>query len=174
MATQGRGPAGEGLWRLRYETAARANEVLALDVEDPDLPSKRGRVRSEGGAIDWVFWQTGATQLLLRLIGDWRGGPLFLADRRPTRAVASLDPTTGRVRLSDRRAADLFASSTGWTLHQLRHSAVTHAAEEGTNLPTLLGRSGPASVRPLERYAHPGPEAVARAVVEADLARRRR
>jgi hypothetical protein len=24
---------------------------------------------------------------------------------------------------------------TGWTLHQLRHLALTHAAEDGTNLP---------------------------------------
>jgi integrase/recombinase XerD len=166
----------KALWRLLYETAARANEVLGLDIEDLDLPSKRGRVRSKGGAIDWVFWQTGAAQLLPRLVRDRRSGPLFLAERRPTRAVATLDldPTTSRARLSYRRAADLFASSTGWTLHQLRHSALTHAAEDGTNLPTLLARSRHASVRSLERYARPGPEAVARAVAEADPARRRR
>ena len=63
---------------------------------------------------------------------------------------------------------------TGWSLHQLRHSALTHAAEDGTNLPLLLARSRHASVRSLERYARPGPEAVARAVAEADPARRRR
>jgi integrase/recombinase XerC/integrase/recombinase XerD len=29
------------LWRLRYETAARANELLALDVEDLNLANRR-------------------------------------------------------------------------------------------------------------------------------------
>jgi hypothetical protein len=45
---------------------------------------------------------------------------------------------------------------TGWRLHQLRHSALTHAAEDGTNLPLLLARSRHASVRSLERYARLG------------------
>jgi hypothetical protein len=56
-----------------------------------------------------------------------------------------------------RRAAELFQARTGWTLHQLRHSALTHAAEDGTNLPLLLARSRHASVRSLERYAAPAP-----------------
>lgn len=167
----------KALWRLAYETAARANEVLGLDVEDLDLADKRARVRSKGGATEWVFWQTGAARLLPRLLAGRRAGPVFLAGRRPTRVVASLDvdEATGRARLSYRRAAQLFADATGgWTLHQLRHSALTHAAEDGTNLPVLLARSRHASVRSLERYARPGPEAVARAVAEADPAARRR
>jgi hypothetical protein len=97
----------------------------------------------------------------------WPAGPAdrcSLGDRRPTRAVAGLDldPTSGRARLSYRRAAELFRVRTGWTLHQLRPSALTHAAEDGTNLPLLLARSRHASVRSLEPYARPGPEAVAR------------
>jgi integrase/recombinase XerD len=59
--------------------------------------------------------------------------------------------------LSYRRAAQLFQASTGWTLHQLRHSALTHAAEDGTSLPLLLARVRHASVRLLERYAAPDP-----------------
>ena len=62
----------------------------------------------------------------------------------------------------------------GWTLHQLRHSLLTHEAEDGTSTPMLLARSRHASVRSLERYAHPGPEAVARHVAAADPAARRR
>jgi integrase/recombinase XerD len=163
------------LWRLLYETAARANELLALDVEDLDLGNRRARVRSKGGAVEWVFWRTGSAQLLPRLLAGRTGGPVFLGDRRPSRAVAGLDldPTSGRARLSYRRAAELFQGRTGWTLHQLRHSALTHAAEDGTNLPLLLARSRHASVRSLERYARPGPEAVARHLAETDPARRR-
>lgn len=166
----------KALWRLLYETAARANEVLGLDVADLDLASKRGRVRSKGGALEWVFWQTGTAQLLPRLLSGRTAGPVFLADRLPTRAAPSLDidPVTGRARLSYRRAAALFAEHTGWALHQLRHSALTHAAEDGTNLPLLLARSRHASVRSLERYARPGPEAVARSVAQTDPARRRK
>ena len=165
------------LWRLLYETAARANEILSLDSEDLDLPNKRARVRSKGGATEWVFWQTGAALLLPRLLAERTTGPVFLADRRPTRAVPTVDrcPLTGRARLSYRRAAELFSEATGsWTLHQLRHSALAHAAEDGTNTPILLARSRHASVRSLERYARPGPEAVARHVAEHDPARRRR
>ena len=67
-------------------------------------------------------------------------------------------PLTGRARLSYRRAAELFSDATGgWTLHQLRHSALTHAAEDGTNTPILLARSRHASVRSLERYAPQAP-----------------
>jgi hypothetical protein len=67
-------------------------------------------------------------------------GPVFLGDRRPIQAVAGLDldPTSGRPRLSYRRAAELFHARTGWTLHQLRHSTLTHTPEDGTNLPVLL------------------------------------
>jgi len=165
------------LWRLLYETAARANEILALDVGDLDLPNKRARVRSKGGATEWVFWQTAAALLLPRLLAGRTTGPVFLADRQPTLAVPSIDrcPVTGRARLSYRRAAELFSHATnGWTLHQLRHSALTHAAEDGTNTPILLARSRHASVRSLERYARPSPEAVARHVAEHDPARRRR
>jgi len=36
-------------WRLLYESAARANEILSLDIDDLDLPNKRARVRSKGG-----------------------------------------------------------------------------------------------------------------------------
>jgi integrase/recombinase XerD len=163
--------------QIRYETAARANEILSLDIEDLDLPNKRARVRSKGGATEWGFWQTGAALLLLRLLAGRTSGPVFPADRQPTQAVPSVDlcSVTGHARLSYRRAAELFSDATdGWTLHQLRHSALTLAAEDGTNTPILLARSRHASVRSLERYARPGPEAVARHVAEHDPARRRR
>ena len=175
------------LWWVLYETAARAEEVLTLDVSDLDLPSKRARVISKGGKTEWVFWQTGAATLLPRLLAGRTRGPVFLADRRPTRAVATVDqcPVTGRARLSYRRAAERFEHATrpladrvdraqGWTLHQLRHAQLTHEAENGTNTATLLARSRHASVRSLERYARPGPEAVAAHVAASDPAARRR
>ncbi|MEU7900613.1 hypothetical protein AB0B45_48270 [Nonomuraea sp. NPDC049152] len=109
----------------------------------------------KGGAIEWIHWQTGTALLLPRLLAGRAQGPVFLTDRKPTRPVASLGlcPITGRARLSYRRAAEIFEYSTrhlahpdatadqlaeldGWTLHQLRHSQLTHEAESGTNTPS--------------------------------------
>jgi len=154
----------KGLRRLLYETAARATEILTLDIADLDPVNKRARVISKGGDTEWVYYQTGAALLLPRLLAGRRRGPVFLADRTPTRAVPGLDlcPITGRARLSYRRAAELFEHATrplaaaagqdhGWTLHQLRHSALTHDAEAGTNTPMLLARSRHASATDPDR-----------------------
>ena len=52
----------KALWRLLYETAARASEALAINVEDLDLDNKRVRVCSKGGDTDWLHFQTGAAR----------------------------------------------------------------------------------------------------------------
>jgi integrase len=163
------------LWRLLYETAARTSEALKLDVDDLDLANKRARIVAKGGAVEFIHWQTPTARLLARLVAGRTSGPVFLADRAPTRPVppSELDRVSGHARLSYRRAAHLFRQTTGWTLHQLRHSALTHEAEDGTNTPMLLARSRHASVRSLERYARPSPEAVARHVANRDPAARR-
>src|SRR5512132_1291388 len=118
----------KALWRLLCETAARASEALAINVEDLDLDNKRVRVCSKGGDTDWLHFQSGSARLLPRLIGERTRGPLFLADRRPipARTPATVDrcPETGRGRLNYRRAEALFReASGGWTLHPLRTSA---------------------------------------------------
>jgi integrase/recombinase XerD len=112
---------------------------------------------------------------LPRLIADRSRGPLFLSDRRPAPArmpaAADLCPHTGRARLSYRRAEELFSTASGrWTLHQLRHSAITHLAEADVGLPLLMAKSRHTSLRSLQRYARPGPEAVAKLTAERHLA----
>jgi Phage integrase family len=47
------------LWRMLYETAARASEILALNVEDLDLEQRRAPIRSKGGDIEFVYWAPG-------------------------------------------------------------------------------------------------------------------
>jgi integrase len=172
------------LWRLLYETAARAEEVLSSNINDLDLENKRLRVRRKGGDADWLHFQSGSARLLPRVIGDRRAGPIFLAERRPaparTPAAADLCPVTGRGRLSYERAEYLFklnsfkVDSKGWTLHQLRHSALTHLAEAGVSLPLLMAKSGHQNLRSLQRYARPGDEAVAAMTAAHDPAVRRR
>jgi site-specific recombinase XerD len=44
------------LWRMLYETAARAEEVLTLDVADLDLQFRRARTVSKGGDAEYLHW----------------------------------------------------------------------------------------------------------------------
>ena len=80
----------------------------------------------------------------------------------------------GRARLSYQQAEALFSEASGGaTLHQLRHSALTHDAEDGTGTPMLMARTGHTSVRSLAKYARVSAEALQRHQAEHDPARRR-
>ena len=166
------------LFRMLYETAARAQEVLRLNVEDLDQSRKRATTVRKGGAVDILHWQTGTARLLPYVVSGRNRGPLFLAERPPSLrrapAASDLDPTIGHARLSYRRAAEIFTEvSGGATLHQLRHSAITHLAEEGVPLPLLMAKSRHESLKTLQRYARPSAEAVAELTAAHDPARRR-
>lgn len=165
------------LWWLLYETAARANEVLALDIADLDLPRRRAVVIGKGGRAELIGWETKTARLLPRLLHSRKRGPVFLADIAPAPgrqpALADLDPDSGRARLSYRRAAQIFSqASGGWTLHQLRHSRLTHLAEAGVALPLLMTKSRHASLTSLAVYAKPTFDAVAAATAALDPDRR--
>jgi integrase len=162
-------------WRMAYETAARSAELLALDVEDLDLANRCAKVRRKGGAIDVIVWQTKTARLLPRLLKGRKSGPVFVTERKARVALpaADLDPS-GRARLSYQQAAALFPEASGGaTLHQLRHSALTHDAELGTGTPMLMARSGHTSARSLAKYARVSAEALQRHQAERDPARRR-
>jgi site-specific recombinase XerD len=164
------------LWRMLYETAGRASEVLSLNVEDLNQPERTAIVVGKGGGVEHLHWATGTARLLPRYLGDRTSGPLFLADRPPriATAKADLDPASGHARLSYRRAAELFTdASGGWTLHQLRHSALTHLAEDGVDVALLRAKSRHASLRSLERYVRPSEASVAKLTANHDRARRR-
>src|SRR5207247_6459385 len=96
------------LWRMLYETAARASEVLALNTEDPGLDARRAPVRSKGGDTEWICRGSGTAHLLPRLIRGRQAGPVFLSGRRPgpacRPAAKDLCPVTGRARLGYDRA----------------------------------------------------------------------
>lgn len=164
------------LWRLLYETAGRASEVLSLNIEELDRTENCATIVGKGGGVETLHWATGTARLLPRYLGDRMAGPVFLAHRRPRTAVAKvdLDPASRHARLSYRRTAELFTeASGGWTLHQLRHSALTHLAEEGVDVALLKAKSRHASLRSLERYVQPSEASVARLTAQHDRARRR-
>jgi integrase len=83
------------LWRMLYETAARASELLDLDVPDLDLPNRRARVTRKGGAQDVIVWQTGTARLLPRYLRGRTDGPLFVTERK-ARSVAGVGPLQPR------------------------------------------------------------------------------
>jgi site-specific recombinase XerD len=176
------------LWRLLYETAARAQEILALNIEDLDPEFRRARVVSKGGTREYVHWATGTARLLPRLLTGRTSGPVFLAGRRaPTSgrrspAAADVDPATGHGRLSYPRAEHLFKTASasvdphgvGWTLHQLRHSGLTHLAAAGRTASELQAKSRHQHLGSLGFYVKLGEETSARITAEHDPAARRR
>jgi integrase len=170
------------LWHMLYESSARAEEVLMLDVPDLDTTNRCAVVIRKGGARDLIAWQTGTARLLPRMLAGRKTGPLFLTDRmaRPSVAKDDVDSTTGRARLSYRRAAELFEAHTDhyddgpYTMHQLRHSRLTHAAEDGASTPVLMKLSGHASVRSLAKYARVSDEGLLRFQADTDPSSRRR
>ena len=162
------------LWRMLYETAARAGEILALDIEDMDLPRKRAVIIGKGGHKENVFWASGAARLLSRYLAGRRQGPVFLTHRRPNVIPARGDecPQTGRGRLSYERASTIFKKeSRGWTLHQLRHSSLTHLGEKGASTTLLQAKSRHQDPRTLAIYTKPGNEAIAQLTSEFDKQR---
>ena len=165
------------LWRMLYETAARASEVLALNIEDPGLDARRAPIRSKGGDTEWICRGSGTAHLLPRLIRGRHAGPVFLSERRPgparRPAARDLCPATGRAWLGYDRARVLFTRYTGWELHQLRHSAATHLGEQGIPLQLIMAKTRHRNPRTAMRYVRPGAEAVAEITALLEPPRRR-
>ena len=152
------------LWRMMYETAARTGEILALNVEYLDIARKRTVIIGKGGHKEYVFWASGAARLLSRYLAGRRQGPVFLTHRRPNLIPARGDecPHTGQGRLSYERASTIFKEeSGGWTLHQLRHSSLTHLGEAGASTILLQAKSRHQDPRTLAIYTKPANEAIA-------------
>lgn len=82
------------LWTLLYESTARAEEVLLLNVAELNTANRRAVVTRKGGARDVIVWQTGTARLLPRLLAGRKTGPVFLTDRkaRPSVALVDVDP----------------------------------------------------------------------------------
>ncbi|MEX5637096.1 tyrosine-type recombinase/integrase [Parafrankia sp. FMc2] len=168
------------LWRMLYESASRASAVLALNIEDLDLPNKQARVVVKGGDTMWITWGTGTAHLLPRLIAGRTRGPLFLSAHRPgphrraTTDPRDLCPDTGRARLGYDRARILLGQhGDGLRLHQLRHSAATHLGDANTSANVIMAKTGHRSLRSVQRYVKPGLAAVHQATEALSSPRRR-
>ncbi|WP_405096469.1 tyrosine-type recombinase/integrase [Micromonospora sp. NBC_01412] len=173
------------LWRMLYETCARAGEILALDIADLELEARRAKVVSKGGAVEYVYWASGTAHLLPRLLRGRTAGPVFLSERRPgparRPAARDLCPATGRARLGYDRARVLLDHYTspgpglpGWDLHQLRHSGATHLGEANAGLQLIMAKGRWRNPRTAMRYVKPGASAVAEVTELLDITPPRR
>lgn len=157
------------LWAMAYDTAARADELLGLNIENIDTANREAVIIGKGGNAERIYWSSTTARLLPRILTHKlqprSSGPLFIGDRKPRShlapATADLCPISGHARLSYRRAEELWKqASGGHTLHQLRHSRLTHLAEAGEDVTMIKAKSRHRSLRSLERYVNPSPDAI--------------
>ena len=163
------------LWRLLYDSGARASEVLGLNIEDLDLAGKRATVIGKGGDAETIMWSTETARVLPAVL-RWHhlrreAGPVFVSWRRLRYSAGvparDLCPLTGYNRLSYNRASAVFKEASGGrTLHQLRHSRLTHLAESGVDVTILRAVSRHSSLRTLDRYVNPSSAAISAALDE--------
>jgi integrase len=59
----------KALWLMLFETAARAHEILGLDVASLDLANRMAKVRRKGSAADIIVWRIASARFLPRLLG---------------------------------------------------------------------------------------------------------
>ncbi|WP_327691413.1 site-specific integrase [Streptomyces sp. NBC_00461] len=175
------------LWRMLYETVARSEEILGVNIEELDLAGRRAPVKAKGAkprtrrrgvtredyVLEPVYWDAGTARLLPRLVKGRTRGPVFVTHRKPGpgKVIAPRDvcPDTGLVRLSYGQARALLDAhtaiggvpGTGWDLHEYRHSGLTHLGEAGASLPMLMAKSRHKKPENVRRYFHPSAEAIA-------------
>ncbi|MGP4025771.1 tyrosine-type recombinase/integrase [Actinomadura sp. 3N407] len=142
------------LYRMLYETAVCAAEILALDVQDLDLENRKRRSPPRAATPNGCTG-TPAPPASCRAFSGTRTatpdgpvrihGPLFLAERKPVPArrpsPEHVCPHTGRARLGYDRARVLAERYTGLDLHQLRHSAATHPGEAEVPLQLIMAKT---------------------------------
>src|SRR3954452_14270217 len=81
------------LWRMAYETWARAEQLLGLNIEDLELANREGIVTDKAGTGSGSGGPPAppgccpASSPVPRVIAGRSGGLLFLAARRPTRPM---------------------------------------------------------------------------------------
>ncbi|MCT2545683.1 site-specific integrase [Streptomyces atratus] len=173
------------LWRMLYETCARSEEILDVNIEGLDLAGRRAPVKSKGAkpkvrrrgtvradyVLETVFWDAGTARLLPRLLKGRTRGPVFVTHRRPGpgKMLSARDvcPDTGLARLSYGQARALLdqhtahaGPGTGWDLHEYRHSGLTHLGEQGASELMLMAKSRHKKVENVRRYFKPSAAAI--------------
>lgn len=154
-------------WAVLLDSSARASEVLNLDIEDLDPPRGAWVIR-KGGARQRITWTRFTSQLVAKLTGERKSGPIFTTARK---AASGLHPDDldehGYARLSYNRAVEIFKAACAkefgqeYGLHSLRRASITALVEANVSQATIMRKSGHSDVRTYLRYAQPSEEAIA-------------
>jgi site-specific recombinase XerD len=116
---------------MLYETCARTEELLQLNIEDLHLSGRCAQMKSKGAKP---------------------------RTRRRGPALARLPYDQARHLLD--AATAVAGPGTGWDLHELRHSGLTHLGESGASLLELMAKSRHRKAENLRRYFKPSQQAM--------------
>jgi integrase len=133
---------------LALETAMRRGELLSLRWGDVDLDAHTAKLlETKNGEGRVVPLSSKAVEILREMPRDISGRVI---------------PMTGFAVSKAWTTATIRAGLTDLHFHDLRHTAITRMAAKLPNLIELAAVSGHKSLRMLQRYYHPNPQALAR------------
>jgi integrase/recombinase XerD len=149
-------------------TGVRVNEIVGIECQDIDLPSRSLRLLGKGRRERQVFltndWITDLTRAYLRTRGE------LAVDHRYLLFNARHEPLTTAAMRSRLAAAARNAGLSGRvTPHMLRHTAATQLIELGVDIRYIQRLLGHASLSTTEVYTHVSDGALRRAVSDADV-----
>ncbi|NOX61506.1 MAG: tyrosine recombinase XerC [Chloroflexi bacterium] len=143
-----------------YSGGLRRGEVLALRIQDVNLPEARLRVRGKGGKMRMAligrpavlalsrYLESGRPELLAKNSASTQPEALFLNHRgRPIASAKTINNILDKYL----REVDL---PRGVTPHVLRHSFATHMLEGGADLRTVQELLGHARLQTTTLYTH--------------------
>jgi site-specific recombinase XerD len=153
---------------LMVATGVRVHEVVGIQSQDVDVPSRTVRLLGKGRRERKVFltndWIAGLTEGYLAArgtLGIQHPQLLFNSRHGP------LTPAAMRARL--RKAAKAAGLSSRVTPHMLRHTAATQLIEAGVDIRYIQRLLGHASLSTTEIYTHVSDVALGRVVTDADV-----
>lgn len=153
---------------LMVATGVRVHEVVGIECDNIDLPSRSLRLVGKGRHERQVFltndWITGLTRAYLKTraaLGLEHSHLLFNRHLEPLTAPAM------RSRLV--KAAQDAGLRVRVTPHMLRHTAATQLIEAGVDIRYIQRHLGHASLSTTEIYTHVSDGALSRVVSDADV-----
>lgn len=145
--------------------------ISPTSIARTDAPARSARAASATSCST-----TSAPRILGQLLTGRTTGPIFLSARIAaedgTVDARDVDPVSRRRRMTYRTADRHLAAATGgWDLHDLRHSRLTHAGEDGATEADLMNLSGHEDRRTLQRYLKPSKGGTHRRLDDIDARR---
>ncbi|OPX88970.1 MAG: Tyrosine recombinase XerD [Pelotomaculum sp. PtaB.Bin104] len=132
---------------MLYTTGLRVSELVNIQAQNIDLPSKKAVIRGKGGRVRTIFF-TDEVCNLLRLNNVYKG---YIFKGR-TRGRVHL--TTTQVQNIVRAYGKLAGINKTVTPHVLRHSLATTLLQNGANLRIVQELMGHSQIGTTEVYTH--------------------